>query len=559
MQSKRSGSSRAGGVGTTLPLILLATLLTVAAALFSFRQLQPDIEKDLTARVATALQGDAANNFSIDGQDVILTGSVSSEAISKQAEESARSVYGVSRVINQLVIGSVANGDNRTTESTTAIQKQTPALIADNDEAAATPATLTIASRDGTIVTQGIVPDTNTIDRINNALAGKFGRENVRDELSSFAGSESPQWLGSMISMIDQLDGIENPVIKITGRDVVLGGAVNAEQIRRVKIATAARLFGAELNVIDNLTIQPPEEEAATSATESESPQTTLQENSPPADDAETQEIAVVEPTALPVTTPPVVNTNPASIEIRSSNNQITLSGLVGSEADANGLRTGLDNLFGIDGYFDELEIADRTDDAPWVDDALIVTSEIRDVEDFAVSIRAGQMSLSGRVEDRETARDFSIAATEIAGGQLGVLNNFSVSSLSGVPDSEEDLLAASLLQELDALPTRNIVFNRGSTTLTDSASEVLDDVAAAILGYDDLVVEIAGHTDSSGDAVSNLRLSKERATAVRDYLVGRNVPDSRLSPIGYGETAPIADNTTEAGRAANRRIEFNL
>ena len=114
-------------------------------------------------------------------------------------------------------------------------------------------------------------------------------------------------------------------------------------------------------------------------------------------------------------------------------------------------------------------------------------------------------------------------------------------------------------MQELNALPTRNIVFNKGSTTLTNSAKSVLDDVAAAILGYDDLVVEIAGHTDSSGDAVTNLNLSKQRAAAVRDYLVEKDVPSSRLSPIGYGETAPITSNDTGAGRAANRRIEFNI
>ena len=114
-------------------------------------------------------------------------------------------------------------------------------------------------------------------------------------------------------------------------------------------------------------------------------------------------------------------------------------------------------------------------------------------------------------------------------------------------------------MQELDALPTANIVFNKNSTTLTEKAQEVLDDVAAAILGYENVVIEISGHTDSSGDAVRNLRLSKQRAAAVLDFLVERNVPANRLRAIGYGETAPISDNETAQGRAANRRIEFNL
>ena len=194
---------------------------------------------------------------------------------------------------------------------------------------------------------------------------------------------------------------------------------------------------------------------------------------------------------------------------------------------------------------------------ANWLDDALSVISEVRNVAGFGINISGDQMLLSGTTVDREQGRDLSIAATEIAGNKLDVLNNFAIDS--NILGLEGDLLAQSLLQELDALPTRNIVFNKNSITLTSRAQQVLDDVAAAILGYEDLVVEIAGHTDSSGEAVRNLRLSKDRAAAVRDYLVSQNVPANRLSPIGYGETAPISDNNTANGRAANRRIEFNL
>jgi len=78
-------------------------------------------------------------------------------------------------------------------------------------------------------------------------------------------------------------------------------------------------------------------------------------------------------------------------------------------------------------------------------------------------------------------------------------------------------------------------------------------------MSYSGQVVEIAGHTDSSGDALANLELSRRRAIAVQEYLVDRQVPQSRLSPIGYGETDPIADNLSPEGQAANRRIEFKL
>lgn len=589
MQSKRSGTSRAGGVGTTLSLVLLASLLTAAVAFFSFQRLQPDIERDLTARVTTALQGQVSD-ITIDGQDVILAGAVGSEAASNRAAESAESVYGVARVINNLTFdgSNTIAADTLVTNSTQPADvvvtdaaaesvpvAETVPLVVDNDSTPVAPATLTIVSRDGKVSIQGIVPDEATIDRVNSALAGKFGRGNVSNELSSFEGSESPQWLDGMLSMIDQLDGITDPILKVTGQDVILGGAVNAEQIRRAKLATASRVLGAELNLIDNLTVVKPAavvaaEPQATEVAETTEISAAPEAESETADNDETPETEVAqsetatepevteEAVAEPATTTVASTKRPASVEINSVNNQIQLSGFVGSDAEASGIRQGLDNLFGINGYFDELEVSDSVESAGWIDDALIVTSEIRDVPEFAVNIRAGQMRLGGSVADRETARDLSIAATEIAGDKLGVLNNFSIMSIGGT-DSQEDLMALSLLQELEALPTSKIVFNKNSTTLTDAAKEVLDDVAAAILGYNDLVVEIAGHTDSSGDAVTNLRLSKERASAVQDYLVEQNVPGSRLSPIGYGETAPISDNETDAGRAANRRIEFNL
>ena len=73
-------------------------------------------------------------------------------------------------------------------------------------------------------------------------------------------------------------------------------------------------------------------------------------------------------------------------------------------------------------------------------------------------------------------------------------------------------------------------------------------------------VVEIAGHTDSIGTDAYNQKLSERRAKAVRDYLVNNLGMDDKLfSAVGYGESRPIADNKTDAGRAENRRIEAEL
>ncbi len=72
-------------------------------------------------------------------------------------------------------------------------------------------------------------------------------------------------------------------------------------------------------------------------------------------------------------------------------------------------------------------------------------------------------------------------------------------------------------------------------------------------------MVEIGGHTDSQGSDTYNLRLSESRANAVRNYLIQRGVEATRLIAKGYGESMPIAPNTTREGRAKNRRVEFKV
>ena len=71
--------------------------------------------------------------------------------------------------------------------------------------------------------------------------------------------------------------------------------------------------------------------------------------------------------------------------------------------------------------------------------------------------------------------------------------------------------------------------------------------------------MEVAGHTDSVGNADYNEELSRQRAESVRQYLLDRGVAADRVSARGYGELDPIASNETESGRAMNRRVEFRV
>jgi len=104
-----------------------------------------------------------------------------------------------------------------------------------------------------------------------------------------------------------------------------------------------------------------------------------------------------------------------------------------------------------------------------------------------------------------------------------------------------------------------NIYFDSGSATLKTESYPVLDGIADLLKANTGARVEIGGHTDSDGGESMNQGLSERRAESVRAYLVQRGVPSSMLSTRGYGETTPVASNSTPEGKAQNRRIEFRV
>ena len=99
--------------------------------------------------------------------------------------------------------------------------------------------------------------------------------------------------------------------------------------------------------------------------------------------------------------------------------------------------------------------------------------------------------------------------------------------------------------------------FEFDSAKLTADSKAALDDALKVMLNNSGLMVEVAGHTDSVGTESYNKALSERRAKAVKAYLVERGIDGDRLTTRGYGESEPVADNATEAGRAENRRVEL--
>jgi outer membrane protein OmpA-like peptidoglycan-associated protein len=129
---------------------------------------------------------------------------------------------------------------------------------------------------------------------------------------------------------------------------------------------------------------------------------------------------------------------------------------------------------------------------------------------------------------------------------------------------AREDLMA----RLNQALPTeetdRGIVsevggvqFATGTSNLSPQARESLSRFAGIVASYPDLKFKVEGHTDSTGSDATNQELSTKRAIAVRDYLIGQRVAASSIDAEGLGSSNPVADNSTNAGRAKNRRVEI--
>jgi len=171
--------------------------------------------------------------------------------------------------------------------------------------------------------------------------------------------------------------------------------------------------------------------------------------------------------------------------------------------------------------------------------------------------VRADTVEVSGVTG----SLDARARITQVLSGKLGQGQSFKVSvqydealdPLAALPTPEECMADISA-----ALARQKITFAPGSSEIAAAAGSTLDALAKILIDCPDLRLEIAGHTDAQGSNEGNRALSQARAEAVLMALQGRRAPVAGLTAVGYGEDRPLADNDSDAGREANRRIEFN-
>lgn len=140
-----------------------------------------------------------------------------------------------------------------------------------------------------------------------------------------------------------------------------------------------------------------------------------------------------------------------------------------------------------------------------------------------------------------------------LAGGSVGLYLDKQHKELEKVAETKRT--ENGLIVQLK----NDILFDTGSAALKPEAVDQLGKLGDIIAKYSDDRVRIEGYTDSSGSNKTNEELSLRRASAVKEVLVGRGVQEKQITALGMGETQPVADNATAAGRSKNRRVEMHI
>lgn len=174
-----------------------------------------------------------------------------------------------------------------------------------------------------------------------------------------------------------------------------------------------------------------------------------------------------------------------------------------------------------------------------------------------------GGVATLSDMESTLTGNAFSAAASGEIADQLGTAlpEAFSLRETIGqLPLPSENLNGTECQGQIDRIASQNsVLFDTGEARIQYHSRGFLDRIAFLARKCPGVRLEISGHTDADGETDANLALSERRAEAVMAYMVDAGVARSRLVSVGYGESDPVADNETEAGKAANRRIEFRI
>ena len=212
---------------------------------------------------------------------------------------------------------------------------------------------------------------------------------------------------------------------------------------------------------------------------------------------------------------------------------------------------------FGLDNVYAAMRLDPELPEG-WPLRVLTSLEALSGLENGSVVMQPDFVELRGTTSDEEA----NARIARLFADKLGEAQNFKIDVVYVAPPEPEDTQPSpeECVARVNALlEEQKISFAPGSVTVEGESLRVVDRIAEVLRECPDAKMEIGGHTDSQGREEMNLQLSQSRAEGVLSALLARRILTSNLAAKGYGESQPIADNETEEGREANRRIEFRL
>jgi len=358
-----------------------------------------------------------------------------------------------------------------------------------------TPPELTIDFANGGVTLRGIVPDGETVDALLRAATTRFGDDNVVDQLEVGDSTAGAAWLAGIVPVLTGVEGLDSGSIAIGPAGLLLTGNVASEDLSAAIEGLLATELGPDIAIENRLEVAP---------------------LSAPSFEAELLD--------------------DGSVRLRGAMpDQRSIDDIVAAAAA----------VFGSANVVNEMTVGDAIASPDYLTALPATFGAIRGLRPWRVNVEQGQATLTGLgVSESALEATESALATAYTRGGLMLQADLRVDS---------DAVATVLTELLKGTAT----FEIGSAELSAEAGGLLDQAIAILVENGSTVLTVEGHTDDVGSDGDNLALSEARAQAVVDYLVAGGIDASRLTAVGYGESRPIADNGTPAGRAQNRRIQF--
>lgn len=324
-------------------------------------------------------------------------------------------------------------------------------------------------------------------------------------------------WLNSVIQMMPAMTGLENASLTATSEGIELGGIARTEE--SYELVTKALKEVSAQGVNNLVTLQP-----------------------------------WLQPT----------------LELISDGKVLQSAGALPSEIAVEQLNAQLERLAEAKNltHKSTVDVSPNIETTDWLPLVTQAISGLSVLELPGMQVSDGIMTVMGRTSDQALADSIVSDISEAIEGlriesEVAYIPPLEVQSGAGDAIVEEVVTKEAIdqcEQRLDAqMEGKRIEFASSSALISENSSPILLSLLQELKDCPEVLIEVSGHTDSSGNNASNLVLSEQRAQAVVDYLVSAGVPESRLQARGYGSDQPVAGNETIEGRAENRRIEFNI